>query len=144
MTSVRALVEANLPVPAGDLVVSAQVVTAAATASALTEVASGMAPRAGATALVVETRAVLAVPAIAPVSDPQAVLAAGPAAVRVSVEVPPVPSRPAANGALTGRSAAELAVEVSAFRAVRAALRAAVMLRADRSVVVPAPKAVRS
>jgi len=144
MTSVRALVEANLPVPAGDLVVSAQVVTAAATASALTEVASGMAPRAGATALVAETRAVLAVPAIAPVGDPQAVLAAGPAAVRVSVEVPPVPSRPAANGALTGRSAAELAVEVSAFRAVRAALRAAVMLRADRSVVVPAPKAVRS
>lgn len=144
MTSVRALVEANLPVPAGDLVVSAQVVTAAATASALTEVASGMAPRAGATALVAETRAVLAVPAIAPVGDPQAVLAAGPAAVRVSVVVPPVPSRPAANGALTGRSAAELAVEVSAFRAVRAALRAAVMLRADRSVVVPAPKAVRS
>ena len=144
MTSVRALVEANLPVPAGDLVVSAQVVTAAATASALTEVASGMAPRAGATALVAERRAVLAVPAIAPVGDPQAVLAAGPAAVRVSVEVPPVPSRPAANGALTGRSAAELAVEVSAFRAVRAALRAAVMLRADRSVVVPAPKAVRS
>ena len=144
MTSVRALVEANLPVPAGDLVVSAQVVTAAATASALTEVASGMAHRAGATALVAETRAVLAVPAIAPVGDPQAVLAAGPAAVRVSVEVPPVPSRPAANGALTGRSAAELAVEVSAFRAVRAALRAAVMLRADRSVVVPAPKAVRS
>lgn len=144
MTSVRALVEANLPVPAGDLVVSAQVVTAAATASALTEVASGMAPRAGATALVAERRAVLAVPAIAPVGDPQAVLAAGPAAVRVSVEVPPVPSRPAANGALTGRSAADLAVEVSAFHAVRAALRAAVMLRADRSVVVPAPKAVRS
>ena len=127
MTSVRALVEANLPVPAGDLVVSAQVVTAAATASALTEVASGMAPRAGATALVAETRAVLAVPAIAPVGDPQAVLAAGPAAVRVSVEVPPVPSRPAANGALTGRSAAELAVEVSAFRAVRAALRLALI-----------------
>ena len=144
MTSVRALVEANLPVPAGDLVVSAQVVTAAATASALTEVASGMAPRAGATALVAETRAVLAVPAIAPVGDPQAVLAAGPAAVRVSVEVPPVPSHPAVNGALTGRSAEELARDVSAFPDLRAVRRAAVMPRADRSVVVPAPRAARS
>ena len=144
MTSVRALVEANHPVPAGDLVVNVPVGTAAATASALIGAASAMAPRAVATVLVAVKRAVVAVLVIAPVGVPQAVLAAGPVAVPVSAEVPPVPSHPAVNGALTGRSAEELARGVSAFLALRAVRRAAVMPRADRSVVVPAPRAVRS
>ena len=144
MTSVRALVEANHPVPAGDLVVSVPVGTAAATASALIGAGTAMAPRALATALVAVKRAVVAVLAIAPVGVPQAVLAAGPVAVPVSAEVPPVPSHPAVNGALTGRSAEELARDVSAFPDLRAVRRAAVMPRADRSVVVPAPRAARS
>lgn len=144
MTSVRALVEANHPVPAGDLVVSVPVGTAAATASALIGAGTAMAPRAVATVLVAVKRAVVAVLAIAPVGVPQAVLAAGPVAVPVSAEVPPVPSHPAVNGALTGRSAEELARDVSAFPALRAVRRAAVMPRADRSVVVPAPRAARS
>lgn len=144
MTSVRALVEANHPVPAGDLVVSVPVGTAAATASALIGAGTAMAPRAVATALVAVKRAVVAVLAIAPVGVPEAVLAAGPVAVPVSAEVPPVPSHPAVNGALTGRSAEEPARGVSAFLALRAVRRAAVMPRADRSVVVPAPRAARS
>ena len=144
MTSVRALVEANHPVPAGDLVVNVPVGTAAATASALIGAASAMAPRAVATVLVAVKRAVVAVLAIAPVGVPQAVLAAGPVAVPVSAEVPPVPSHPAVNGALTGRSAEEPARGVSAFLALRAVRRAAVMPRADRSVVVPAPRAAHS
>ena len=144
MTSVRALVEVNHPVPAGDLVVNAPVGTAAATASALIGAASAMAPRAVAIALVAVKRAVVAVLVIAPVGVPQAVLAAGPVAVPVSAEVPPVPSHPAVNGALTGRSAEELARDVSAFPDLRAVRRAAVMPRADRSVVVPAPRAARS
>lgn len=144
MTSVRALVEANHPVPAGDLVVSVPVGTAAATASALIGAGTAMAPRALATVLEAVKRAVGAVLAIAPVGVPQAVLAAGPVAVPVSAEVPPVPSHPAVNGALTGRSAEELARDVSAFPALRAVRRAAVMPRADRSVVVPAPRAARS
>jgi len=144
MTSVRALVEANHPVPAGDLVVSVPVGTAAATASALIGAASGMALIVVAIALVAVKRAVVAVLAIAPVGVPEAVLAAGPVAVPVSAEVPPVPSHPAVNGALTGRSAEELARDVSAFPALRAVRRAAVMPRADRSVVVPAPRAARS
>ena len=149
MTSVRALVEANHPVPAGDLVVSVPVGTAAATASALIGAASGMALRALATALVATVlvavkRAVVAVLVIAPVGVPQAGLAAGPVAVPVSAEVPPVPSHPAVNGALTGRSVEELARDVSAFPDLRAVRRAAVMPRADRSVVVPAPRAARS
>ena len=89
-------------------------------------------------------RAVVAVLVIAPVGVPQAVLAVGPVAVPVFAEVPPVPSHPAVNGALTGRSAEELARDVSAFPDLRAVRRAAVMPRADRSVVVPAPRAVRS
>ena len=117
--------------------------TAAATASALIGAASAMAPRAVATVLVAVKRAGVAVLVIAPVGVPQAVLAAGPVAVPVSAEVPPVPSHPAVNGALTGRSAEEPARGVSAFLALRAVLRAAVMLRADRSVVVPAPRAAR-
>ena len=141
--------EANHPVPAGDLVVNVPVGTAAATASALIGAASAMAPRAVATALVAIAlvavkRAVVAVLAIAPVGVPQAVLAAGPVAVPVSAEVPPVPSHPAVNGALTGRSAEKPARGVSAFPALRAVRRAAVMPRADRSVVVPAPRAARS
>lgn len=144
MTSVRALVEANLHVPAGDLVVNAPVGTAAATASALIGAASGMALIVVAIALVAVKRAVVAVLAIAPVGVPQAVLAAGPVAVPVSAEVPPVPSHPAVNGALTGRSAEELARDVSAFPALRAVRRAAVMPPADQSVVVPAPRAARS
>ena len=144
MTSVRALVEANHPVPAGDLVVNVPVGTAAATASALIGAASAMAPRAVAIALVAVKRAGVAVLVIAPVGVPQAFLAAGPVAVPVSAEVPPVPSHPAVNGALMGRSAEELARGVSAFPALRAVRRAAVMPRADRSVVVPAPKAARS
>ena len=144
MTSVRALVEANLHVPAGDLVVNAPVGTAAATASALIGAASGMALIVVAIALVAVKRAVVAVLVIAPVGVPQAVLAAGPVAVPVSAEVPPVPSHPAVNGALTGRSAEEPARGVSAFLALRAVRRAAVMPRADRSVVVPAPRAARS
>lgn len=149
MTSVRALVEANHPVPAGDLVVNVPVGTAAATASALIGAASAMAPRAVATALVATAlvavkRAAVAVLVIAPVGVPQAVLAAGPVAVPVSAEVPPVPSHPAVNGALTGRSAEEPARGVSAFLALRAVRRAAVMPRADPSVVVPAPRAARS
>lgn len=149
MTSVRALVEANHPVPAGDLVVSVPVGTAAATASALIGAGTAMALRALATALVATVlgavkRAVVAVLAIAPVGVPEAVLAAGPVAVPVSAEVPPVPSHPAVNGALTGRSAEELARDVSAFPDLRAVRRAAVMPRADRSVVVPAPRAARS
>jgi len=146
MTSVRALVEANLHVPAGDLVVNVPVGTAAATASALIGAGTAMAPRAVATVLVAVKRAVVAVLVlvIAPVGVPQAVLAAGPVAVPVSAEVPPVPSHPAVNGALTGRSAEELARDVSAFPALRAVRRAAVMPRADRSVVVPAPRAARS
>jgi len=144
MTSVRALVEANLHVPAGDLVVNVPVGTAAATASALIGAASGMALIVVAIALVAVKRAVVAVLAIAPVGVPEAVLAAGPVAVPVSAEVPPVPSHPAVNGALTGRSAEELARDVSAFPALRAVRRAAVMPRADRSVVVPAPRAARS
>ena len=144
MTSVRALVEANHPVPAGDLVVNVLVGTAAATASALIRAGTAMAPRAVAIALVAVKRAVVAVLVIAPVGVPQAVLAAGPVAVPVSAEVPPVPSHPAVNGALMGRSAEELARGVSAFPALRAVRRAAVMPRADRSVVVPAPRAARS
>ena len=144
MTSVRALVEANLPVPAGDLVANAPVGTAAATASALIGAASGMALIVVAIALVAVKRAVVAVLAIAPVGVPQAVLAAGPVAVPVSAKVPPVPSHPAVNGALTGRSAEEPARGVTAFLALRAVRRAAVMPRADRSVVVPAPRAARS
>ena len=144
MTSVRALVEANHPAPAGDLVVSVPVGTAAATASALIGAGTAMALRALATALVAVKRAVVAVLAIAPVGVPQAVLAAGPVAVPVSAEVPPVPSHPAVNGALIRRSAEELARGVSAFPALRAVRRAAVMPRADRSVVVPAPRAARS
>ena len=144
MTSVRALVEANLHVPAGDLVVNAPVGTAAATALALIGAGTAMAPIVVAIALVAVKRAVVAVLAIAPVGVPQAVLAAGPVAVPVSAEVPPVPSHPAVNGALTGRSAEELARDVSAFPALRAVRRAAVMPRADRSVVVPAPRAARS
>jgi hypothetical protein len=151
MTSVRALVEANHPVPAGDLVANAPVGTAAATASVLIGAGSAMAPHAVATALVAialvaEKRAVVAVLAIAPVGVPQAVLAAGPVAVQVfaEVQVPPVPSHPAVNGALMGRSAEELARAASAFLALRAARRAAVMPRADRSVVVRAPKDARS
>ena len=144
MTSVRALVEANHPVPAVDLVVSVPVGTAAATASALIGAGTAMALRALATALVAVKRAGVAVLVIAPVGVPEAVLAAGPVAVPVSAEVPPVPSHPAVNGALTGRSAEEPARGVSAFLALRAVRRAAVMLRADRSVVVPAPRAARS
>ena len=144
MTSVRALVEANHPVPARDLVVNVPVGIAAATASALIGAASAMAPPAVATALVAVKRAVVAVLVIAQVGVPQAVLAAGPVAVPVSAEVPPVPSHPAVNGALTGRSAEEPARGVSAFLALRAVRRAAVMPRADRSVVVPAPRAARS
>ena len=144
MTSVRALVEANHPVPAGDLVVNVPVGTAAATASALIGAASGMALIVVAIALVAVKRAVVAVLAIAPVGVPEAVLAAGPVAVPVSAEVPPVPSHPAVNGALMGRSAEELARDVSAFPDLRAVRRAAVMPRADRSVVVPAPRAARS
>ena len=149
MTSVRALVEANHPVPAGDLVVSVPVGTAAATASALIGAGTAMALRALATALVATVlgavkRAVVAVLAIAPVGVPEAVPAAGPVAVPVSAEVPPVPSHPAVNGALMGRSAEEPARGVSAFPALRAVRRAAVMPRADRSVVVPAPRAARS
>ena len=153
MTSVRALVEANHPVPAGDLVATVPVGIAAATASALIGAGTAMALRALATALeatvlVAVKRAVVAVLAIAPVGVPvgvpEAVLAAGPVAVPVSAEVPPVPSHPAVNGALMGRSAAELARDVSAFPDLRAVRRAAVMPRADRSVVVPAPRAARS
>ena len=144
MTSVRALVEANLLVPEGDLVVNAPVGTAEATASALIGAASAMAPRAVAIALVAVKRAGVAVLVIAPVGAPQAVLAAGPVAVPVSAEVPPVPSHPVVNGALTGRSAEGLARDVSAFPDLRAVRRAAVMPRADRSVVVPAPRAARS
>ena len=136
--------EANHPVPAGDLVVNVPVGTAAAIASALIGAASAMAPRAVATVLVAVKRAAAAVLVIAPVGVPQAVLAAGPVAVPVSAEVPPVPSHPAVNGALMGRSAEELARDVSAFPALRAVRRAAVMPRADRSVVVPAPRAARS
>ena len=136
--------EANHPVPAGDLVVNVPVGTAAATASALIGAASAMAPRAVASALVAVKRAGVAVLVIAPVGVPQAVLAAGPMAVPVSAEVPPVPSHPAVNGALTGRSAEEPARGVSAFLALRAVRRAAVMPRADLSVVVPAPRAARS
>ena len=132
--------EANHPVPAGDLVVNVPVGTAAAIASALIGAASAMAPRAVATVLVAVKRAAAAVLVIAPAGVPQAVLAAGPVAVPVSEEVTPVPSHPAVNGALMGRSAEELARDVSAFPA----LRAAVMPRADRSVVVPAPRAARS
>ena len=124
--------------------VNVPVGTAAATASALIEAASAMAPRAVATALVAVKRAVVAVLVIAPVGVPQAVLAVGPVAVPVSAEVPPVPSHPAVNGALTVRSAEEPARGVSAFPALRAVRRAAVMPRADRSVVVPAPRAARS
>ena len=136
--------EANLPVPAGDLVVNAPVGTAAATASALIGAASGMAPIVVATVLVAVKRAVVAVLVIAPVGVPQGVLAAGPVAVPVFAEVPPGPSHPAVNGALMGRSAEELARDVSAFPDLRAVRRAAVMPRADRSVVVPAPRAARS
>ena len=117
MTSVRALVEANHPVPAGDLVVNVPVGTAAAIASALIGAASAMAPRAVATVLVAVKRAAVAVLVIAPVGVPQAVLAAGAVAVPVFAEVPPVPSHPAVNGALMGRSAEELARDVSAFLA---------------------------
>jgi len=125
-------------------VVNVPVGTAAASASALIGAASGMALIVVAIALVAVKRAVVAVLAIAPVGVPQAVLAAGPVAVPVSAEVPPVPSHPAVNGALMGRSAEELAKDVSAFPALRAVRRAAVMPRADRSVVVPAPRAARS
>ncbi len=143
MTSVRALAEANLPVPEGALVANAQVGTAAVIASTLIGGASGMAPLAVVTALVAVKKAVVVVLGIAPVGVPQAVLALGPVGVPVSVEVPPVPSLPAVNGALMGRGAEEPARDVSAFPVLRAVRRAAVMPRADRSVVVPAPKAAR-
>lgn len=99
-----------------------------------------MAPLAVVTALVAVKKAVVVVLGIAPVGVPQAVLALGPVGVPVSVEVPPVPSLPAVNGALMGRGAEEPARDVSAFPVLRAVRRAAVMPRADRSVVVPAPK----